>query len=111
MSETIPNCPNCASEYVYQDQSLLICPECNYEWNPTEPDEDAIIVKDIHGNQLAEGDKLTLVKDLKVKGSSIVLKIGTKATIKRFLPGDHPLDCKLDGYGDMLIKADKVKKA
>lgn len=111
MSESIPPCPKCESEYVYQDQELLICPECSYEWNPNEPDEDAIIVKDIHGNQLAEGDKLTLIKDLKVKGSSIVLKIGTKATIKRLLPGDHPLDCKMDGYGDMLIKADKVKKA
>ena len=111
MSETLPPCPSCASEYVYQDQSLLICPECNYEWDPSEPDEDEIVVNDIHGNKLAEGDKLTLVKDLKVKGSSIVLKIGTKATIKRLLEGDHPLDCKMDGYGDMLIKADKVKKA
>ena len=111
MSETLPLCPKCASEYVYQDQALLICPECSYEWDPTEPDEDELVVKDIHGNRLAVGDKLTLVKDLKVKGSSIVLKIGTKATIKRLVDGDHPLDCKLDGYGDMLIKADKVKKA
>ncbi|MEW6991006.1 zinc ribbon domain-containing protein YjdM [Colwelliaceae bacterium 6441] len=111
MIETIPPCPICASTYTYQDQALLVCPECSYEWNPSEPDEDAVIVKDIHGNTLAVGDKLTLVKDLRVKGSSIVLKIGTKATIKRLLSGDHPLDCKMDGYGDMLIKADKVKKA
>lgn len=111
MTQSVPPCPKCESEYVYQDQALLICPECSFEWNPAEPDEDEIIVKDIHGNQLAVGDKLTLIKDLKVKGSSIVLKIGTKATIKRLLEGDHPLDCKMDGYGDMLIKADKVKKA
>ena len=111
MSENIPDCPSCSSEYVYQDQSLFICPECHFEWNPEEPDEDEIIVKDIHGNKLAVGDKLTLIKDLRVKGSSIVLKIGSKATIKRLLPGDHPLDCKVEGYGDMLIKADKVKMA
>ncbi len=79
--------------------------------NPIEPDEDELIIKDIHGNKLAVGDKLTLVKDLRVKGSSIVLKIGSKAVIKRLLEGDHPLDCKVDGYGDMLIKSDKVKKA
>jgi protein PhnA len=110
MTPTMPPCPKCESEYVYQDQSLFICPECNCEWDPTDV-EDEIIVKDIHGNKLAIGDKLTLIKDLKVKGSSIVLKIGSKATIKRLLEGDHPLDCKVDGYGDMLIKADKVKKA
>ncbi|KGJ96846.1 zinc ribbon domain-containing protein YjdM [Colwellia psychrerythraea] len=110
MSETIPPCPKCQSVYVYQDQSLFICPECHCEWDPTEVD-DEIIVKDVNGNILAVGDKLTLVKDLKVKGSSMVLKIGSKATIKRLLAGDHPLDCKVTGYGDMLIKADKVKKA
>jgi len=111
MSETIPNCPKCDSEYVYQDQALLICPECNHEWDPTEPDEDELVVKDINGNRLYDGDKITLAKDLKVKGSSIVLKIGTKGTIKRLVDSDHELDCKLDGYGDMLIIASKVKKA
>ncbi len=109
MSKPIAPCPKCQSEYVYQDMSLLICPECNCEWDPTEV-EQQIIVKDFHGNLLAVGDKLTLVKDLKVKGSSMVLKIGSKALVKRLLEGDHPLDCKVDGYGDMLIKADKVKK-
>lgn len=111
MSDKLPDCPKCESTYVYQDQALLICPECSYEWNPAEPDEDELIVKDIHGNKLEVGDKLTLVKDLKVKGSSTILKIGSKATIKRLLDSDHPLDCKVEGYGDMLIKADKVKKA
>jgi len=111
MNESAPICPKCESEYVYQDQTLFICPECNFEWDPTEPDEDELIIKDIYGNRLVVGDKLTLIKDLRVKGSSIVLKIGSKATIKRLLDGDHPLDCKVEGYGDMLIKADKVKKA
>jgi len=96
MSETVPNCPKCESEYVYQDQSLFICPQCHYEWNPAEPDEDELVVKDVHGNRLAVGDKVTLVKDLKVKGSSIVLKIGSKATIKRLLDSYHELDCKLE---------------
>lgn len=111
MSETTPICLKCKSEYVYQDQALFICPECNYEWSLEEIDEDELIVKDIYGNTLVAGDKLTLIKDLRVKGSAMVLKIGSKATIKRLLTGDHPLDCKVAGYGDMLIKADKVKKA
>ena len=111
MNESAPTCPKCESEYVYKDQTLFICPECNFEWDPAEPDEDELIVKDIHGNRLVVGDKLTLIKDLRVKGSSIILKIGSKATIRRLLDGDHPLDCKVEGYGDMLIKADKVKKA
>lgn len=106
----MPPCPKCQSEYVYQDQSLFICPECNCEWDPTESDEE-LIVKDVHGNRLLAGDKVTLVKDLKVKGSSIVLKIGSKATIKRLLDSDHELDCKLDKVSDMLIRASKVKKA
>ncbi len=110
---TLPACPKCQSEYVYQDQSLLICPECAYEWDPNQPavDEDALIIKDANGTQLAEGDKITLAKDLKVKGSSQVLKIGTKATIKRLVDGDHDLDCKVDGAGDMMLKSQFVKKA
>mgnify|MGYP000653839657 CR=1 FL=1 len=107
-----PPCPICKSEFVYQDQSLLICPECGHEWNPEEPDEDALIVKDANGALLAEGDKLTLIKDLKIKGSSQVLKIGTKAVIKRIVEGkDHQLDCKVDGAGEMMITAKFVKKA
>jgi len=108
----LPPCPLCKSEFVYQDQSLLICPECAHEWNPEEPDEDALIVKDANGALLAEGDKLTLIKDLKIKGSSQVLKIGTKAVIKRIVEGkDHQLDCKVDGAGEMMITAKFVKKA
>ncbi|QNI02270.1 PhnA domain-containing protein [Halomonas sp. SH5A2] len=108
-----PPCPRCQSEFVYQDQSLFICPECAHEWNPAEAAaEDAVTVKDANGTLLAEGDKVTLIKDLKVKSSSIVLKIGTKAVIKRLKEGkDHQLDCKVDGAGDMMVTAQFVKKA
>ena len=109
---SFPPCPNCQSEYVYQDQINLVCPECAHEWNPNEPDEASVSIKDANGAQLAEGDKITLAKDLKVKGSSLVLKIGTKAVIKRiFEDKDHELDCKVDGAGEMMLKAQFVKKA
>ncbi|ADZ89411.1 zinc ribbon domain-containing protein YjdM [Marinomonas mediterranea] len=110
---SLPNCPKCNSEYVYQDQELLVCPECGHDWNPNEVevDEDALFIKDANGTQLQDGDKVTLAKDLKVKGSSQVLKIGTKATIKRLVDGDHDLDCKVDGAGDMMLKSQFVKKA
>lgn len=111
---SLPSCPKCNSEFVYQDQELLICPECAHEWNPSEPgtEEDVIKVKDSNGTLLQEGDKLTMIKDLKVKGSSLVLKIGTKAVIKRIVDGkDHQLDCKVDGAGDMMVTAAFVKKA
>lgn len=109
---SLPPCPQCNSEYVYQDQELLICPECAHEWNPSEPDEDVFVAKDANGTALADGDKVTLIKDLKVKGSSTVLKIGTKARIKRIVEGkDHELDCKVDGAGDMMVTAKFVKRA
>ena len=112
MSDTLPPCPKCESEYVYQDQSLLICPECSYEWNPEEPDEDAFVIKDFNGAILADGDKVTVIKDLKIKGSSQVIKIGTKATVRRVLDKkDHELDCKVDGVGEMMVTAKFVKKA
>ncbi len=91
---------------------MLICPECGYEWNPNEVDEDAFVARDVNGNPLAPGDKVTFVKDLKVKGSSQVLKIGTKALIRHVVEGkDHELDCKVDGAGEMMITAKFVKKA
>lgn len=108
---SLPNCPKCDSTYVYEDQALLICPECGHEWNPNEVvEDDAIQVKDANGTPLAEGDKVTLIKDLKVKGSSLVLKVGTKAVIKRFVEGDHDIDCKVDGAGDMMLKSQFVKR-
>ncbi|SDB11906.1 phosphonoacetate hydrolase [Pseudidiomarina indica] len=108
---SLPNCPKCDSSYVYEDQALLVCPECAHEWNPNEvPEDDSVQVKDAHGTPLAEGDKVTLIKDLKVKGSSLVLKVGTKAVIKRFVDGDHDIDCKVDGQGDMMLKSEFVKR-
>lgn len=108
-----PPCPNCQSEFVYQDQSLFICPECAHEWSSSEVEaEDTVTVKDAHGTLLSEGDKVTMIKDLKVKGSSLVLKVGTKAVIKRLVDSkDHQLDCKIDGAGDMMVTAHFVKKA
>jgi len=110
---SLPPCPKCNSEFVYQDQSQLVCPECAHEWNPSEaPDEDVITAKDANGTLLAEGDKVTLIKDLKVKGSSQVLKIGTKALVRRIVDGkDHELDCRVDGAGEMMVTAKFVKKA
>ena len=111
---SLPPCPKCNSEYVYQDQELLICPECAHEWNPSEAavEEDVLNIKDANGTQLQDGDKVTLIKDLKVKGSSLILKVGTKALIKRMVDAkDHELDCKVDGAGDMMVTAKFVKKA
>ncbi len=113
MSTNLPPCPKCQSAYVYEDQVMLICPECGHEWDPNQSiaDDDALVIKDSNGTQLAEGDKVTLIKDLKVKGTSSVLKVGTKATIKRLIDGDHDLDCKVDGAGAMMLKSEFVKKA
>ena len=108
---SFPACPNCQSEFVYQDQNNLVCPECAHEWNPDEVEE-GLNIKDVNGTLLTEGDKVTLAKDLKVKVSSLVLKIGTKAIIKRIVEGkDHQLDCKVDGAGEMMVTAKFVKKA
>jgi len=110
---SLPPCIKCNSEFVYQDHMLLICPECGLEWSPEElAEENSIKVKDSNGTLLQEGDKLILIKDLKIKGSSQVLKVGTKALVKRIVEGkDHQLDCKVDGAGEMMITAKFVKKA
>ena len=110
---SLPPCPVCNSEFVYQDQNNLICPECAHEWNPEEALMEArVIVKDANGTLLEEGDKVTVAKDLKVKGSSLVIKVGTKAIVKRIVDGkDHQLDCKVDGVGEMMVTAQVVKKA
>ncbi len=113
MSSNLPGCPKCQSEYVYQDQALLICPECGFEWDPTSSvEDDAVTAKDANGTALNEGDKVTVIKDLKIKGSSQVIKIGTKALIRRIKDAkDHELDCKVDGVGEMMVTAKFVKKA
>ncbi|CAH9060321.1 hypothetical protein PSECIP111951_02256 [Pseudoalteromonas holothuriae] len=108
-----PPCPKCQSEYVYQDQNNLVCPECAHEWDPSEIKEEQLLrVKDANGTLLSDGDKVTIVKDLKIKGSSQVIKIGTKALVRRVLDKkDHELDCKVDGVGEMMVTAKFVKKA
>lgn len=111
----LPPCPKCNSEYTYEDASLLICPECAHEWSKdaTEAgaDEDKLIVRDANGNQLNDGDYVTVIKDLKIKGSSSVVKVGTKVKINRLVDGDHDIDCKIDGIGAMMLKSEFVKKA
>ena len=110
---SFPPCPQCNSEYVYEDQHNLVCPECAHEWDPNAVDTDDVInVKDANGTLLADVDKVTVAKDLKIKGSSQVIKIGTKAVIRRVLDKkDHELDCKVDGVGEMMVTAKFVKKA
>jgi protein PhnA len=111
---SLPLCPKCNSKFVYLDQSLLICPECGHEWCAPETADapELFTVKDHNGTLLNEGDKITMVKDLKIKGSSQVLKVGTKGIIKRIIEGkDHQLDCKVNGAGEMMVTAKFVKKA
>lgn len=110
----LPNCPKCSSEYTYQDGELLICPECAYEWNESEQnaeDTNERVIKDSNGNILSDGDTVTVIKDLKVKGSSSVVKVGTKVKSIRLCDGDHDIDCKIDGIGAMKLKSEFVKKA
>lgn len=109
-----PRCPKCNSEYTYQDNALFICPECAYEWtNEIEKiityDQD-LIIKDAYGNTLKDGDSITVIKDLKIKGSSQVVKVGTKVKNIRLIQGDHNIDCKIDGIGAMKLKSEFVKK-
>lgn len=108
-----PPCPKCQSEFTYEDRDMLVCPECAYEWNPMsgDSDEDTPCVKDANGNDLFEGDSATLIKDLKVKGSSGVLKIGTKIRVNRIVEGDHNIDCRIDKVGEMMLKSEFVKKS
>jgi len=108
-----PNCPKCNSEYTYEDRDLLVCPECGHEWSPEAAgmeSEDARVVKDANGNVLSDGDSISVIKDLKVKGSSSVIKIGTKVKNIRLIEGDHDIDCKIDGFGAMKLKSEFVKK-
>ncbi|MFJ7978262.1 zinc ribbon domain-containing protein YjdM [Peribacillus sp. JNUCC 23] len=109
----LPNCPKCNSEYTYEDGSLFVCPECSHEWTlegETENGEGEKIIKDANGNVLNDGDSVTVIKDLKVKGSSLVVKIGTKVKSIRLVDGDHDIDCKIDGFGEMKLKSEFVKK-
>jgi protein PhnA len=108
-----PNCPACDSEYTYEDGSLFVCPECAHEWTveaENENDDQKKVIKDANGNALNDGDTVTVIKDLKVKGSSSVLKMGTKVKSIRLVDGDHDIDCKIDGFGAMKLKSQFVKK-
>jgi len=110
----LPKCPKCGSEYTYEDGNMYVCPECAHEWlqgGVDEADTGARVVKDANGNVLQDGDTVTVIKDLKVKGSSSVVKVGTKVKNIRLVEGDHDIDCRIDGIGAMQLKSEFVKKS
>ncbi len=105
------NCPKCNCEYTYEVNNLYNCPECFHEWDPADTTTSSdLVVKDSNGNLLQDGDSVTIIKDLKVKGASNALKIGTKVKNIRLVEGDHNIDCKIDGFGAMKLKSEFVKK-
>ncbi|MBU0657116.1 MAG: alkylphosphonate utilization protein [Gammaproteobacteria bacterium] len=108
----LPNCPKCGSEYTYEDGAMYVCPECAHEWPQVAAaaTSDERVIKDSNGNILQDGDTVTVIKDLKVKGSSLVVKVGTKVKNIRLVEGDHDIDCKIDGIGSMSLKSEFVKK-
>lgn len=107
----IPACPKCQSVYTYEDGALLMCPECGHEWSASANEtSDVTQIRDSAGNVLQDGDSVTVIKDLKVKGSSSVVKIGTKVKNIRLVEGDHDIDCKIEGFGAMSLKSEFVKK-
>ncbi|MEZ5818241.1 MAG: zinc ribbon domain-containing protein YjdM [Hyphomicrobiaceae bacterium] len=113
----LPHCPKCSCEYTYEDRGLCVCPECAHEWAPggeAAADDDAPrIIKDANGTPLADGDSVTVIKDLRVKGSSSVVKVGTKVRNIRLVDGagGHDIDCRIDGIGQMALKSEFVRKA
>lgn len=110
----LPPCPACSSEYTYEDGALLVCPECAHEWSAdsaAETSSDEPVIKDAHGTVLQDGDTVTVIKDLKIKGSSSVVKVGTRVKNIRLVGGDHDIDCKIDGIGAMKLKSEFVKKS
>lgn len=110
----LPNCPQCGSEFTCEDGDMYVCPECAHEWGKgtiSAELSNALIVKDAYGNLLKDGDSVTVIKDLKVKGSSDVVKVGTKVKNIRLVEGDHDIDCRIDGIGAMKLKSEFVKKA
>ncbi len=114
MSDQLPPCPECKSEYSYEMGELLVCPECAHEWNPNDVEIETVrVIKDASGNVLVDGDDVTIVKDMKVKGSSNTLKVGTKVRGIRLIdgPGDHDIEAKVDGFGPMNLKSSIVRKA
>lgn len=115
MTDSLPPCPECSSEFAYEMGALLVCPECGHEWTAEAAAEEtatATVIKDAVGNVLSDGDTVTIIKDLKVKGSSTAIKVGTKVRGIRLVNGvgDHDIDCKVDGFGPMQLKSSVVKK-
>lgn len=109
---TLPACPECASAFAYEDRGQFVCPECGHEWSPQAAvAEEGKTVRDAHGNVLHDGDSVTVIKDLKVKGASSVVKVGTKVKNIRLVEGDHDIDCRIEGFGAMKLKSEFVKKA
>jgi protein PhnA len=113
--ENLPNCPQCNSQYTYEDRGLFICPECGFEWSVDEvrSDENELIVKDSNGNTLQNGDSVTVIKDLKIKGSSSIIKVGTKIRNIKLVEStdDHNIDCRISGVGSIKITSKFVKKS
>jgi len=109
---TLPKCPKCDSDYIYEDGLMFVCPECAYEWSveANSSEEGEFVVKDANGNILADGDTVTLIKNLKIKGSSSVIKVGTKVKNIKLVDSDHNIDCKVPGVGFMGLKSEFVKK-
>lgn len=108
---SLPACPACQSAYTYEDGHLLVCPECGHEWSSEDAAQNAgPQYKDANGNVLSDGDSVSVIKDLKVKGSSAVVKVGTKVKNIRLVDADHNIDCKIDGIGAMKLKSEFVKK-
>ncbi len=109
----LPSCPECGSSFTYADRDLLVCPECAHEWSGAAATEvaDSLSITDANGNALTDGDTVTVIKDLKIKGTSSVVKVGTKVKNIRLVEGDHDIDCKIDGVGAMKLKSEFVKKA
>ncbi len=115
MTDTLPPCPKCTSTFTWLDRDVLTCPECGHEWRVGEAaaapaGDEARVVKDANGNVLQDGDSVTVVKDLKVRGSSAVVKVGTKIRNIRLVDGDHDIDCKVEGIGQMGLKSQFVRK-
>jgi protein PhnA len=110
---SLPKCPNCNSEFTYEDGTLFICPECAHEWQKEAVENNDVrrVICDANGNVLMDGDTVTVIKDLKIKGTSLVVKVGTKVKNIRLVEGDHDIDCKIDGIGAMQLKSEFVKKA
>lgn len=111
---SLPECPQCRSTYTYEDGEMLVCPECAHEWQAgtaTENKEEQLVVRDAFGTLLSDGDSVTVIKDLKVKGASGPIKVGTRVKNIRLVEGDHDIDCRIDGFGAMQLKSEFVKKA